>query len=46
MLLRFKNRNTNLGDAAVVDGKLTNIAGFAVEVVENFPDGVVPLLSI
>lgn len=37
----IQNRNTNLGDAAVVDGKLTNIAGFAVEVVENFPDGVV-----
>lgn len=37
----IQNRNTNLGDAAIVNGQLTNIAGFAVEVVENFPDGVV-----
>ena len=37
----IQSRATNLGDVAIVNGQLTNIAGFAVEVVENFPDGVI-----
>ena len=37
----IQSRATNLGDVAIVNGQLTNIAGFAVEVVDNFPDKVV-----
>lgn len=37
----IQSRATNLGDVAIVNGQLTNIAGFAVEVVDNFPDDVV-----
>ena len=37
----IQNRNTVLGDSAVVDGKLTNIAGFAVEIVDSMVDDVI-----
>lgn len=36
-----QNRQTNLGDTTIVGGVLTNIAGYDVEVVDNYPRNVI-----
>lgn len=37
----IQNRQTNLGDATIVNGQLTNIAGYAVEIVDNMQNDVI-----
>ncbi|MCO6019342.1 phage capsid protein [Carnobacterium divergens] len=37
----IQNRQTNLGDATIVGGVLTNIAGYSVEIVDGFPNSVI-----
>lgn len=36
-----QNRQTNLGDATIVDGRLTRVAGYEVEIVDNMKDDVI-----
>lgn len=37
----IQNRQTPLGDSAIVDGKLSNLGGFGVQVVENMKKDVI-----
>ncbi|EOI58846.1 hypothetical protein [Enterococcus gilvus] len=37
----IQNRQTNLGDATITDGKVTMISGYPVEVVDNMKNGVI-----
>lgn len=40
-VVELQNRNTSLGDAVIVNGQLTNIGGYGVEVVESMANDVI-----
>lgn len=37
----IQNRQTNLGDATIINGQLSNIAGYNVEIVDNMQNNVI-----
>ncbi|MGM0215062.1 phage capsid protein [Enterococcus sp. AZ109] len=37
----IQNRQTNLGDATIIDGKVTMISGYPVEIVDGMKNGVI-----